>query len=164
MPWRGMEEWKYSRSILNLGNRRRRMVSCTPLPLYPRGNTHRCPLNEELDGPQNRCGLYGEEKNFCPCRELNPGRPARSLVTIPTDPSRFPLLIFILFLLLISNSRSSHNTSISSWPAFCRRGRQTCSSELCLWEEDRTWRKKQFSAIITRPAIINNYYNSVNVY
>jgi hypothetical protein len=31
-----MGEWRYSSNILDLGNRRRRVVSFTPLPLYPR--------------------------------------------------------------------------------------------------------------------------------
>jgi len=33
---------------------------------------------------QSRSGRVGEEKNSCPYRELNPGRPVRMLVTILT--------------------------------------------------------------------------------
>jgi hypothetical protein len=74
------------------------MISSTPLQLYPQGNGHRYSLKEGLDGPQNRRGTFGEEKNFCPFREINPGGPGRSLVTILTELSWFLLLIFILFL------------------------------------------------------------------
>jgi hypothetical protein len=43
-------------------------------------------------GP-SRSGRCGEEKNshHCPHRELNPGRPARSVITIVTEVSRLPM-------------------------------------------------------------------------
>jgi hypothetical protein len=55
-----------------------------PAALLP-GKDPRYPLHRRLDGPQSPYGRGGEEKNFCPCRELNPGRPARNLVTILTE-------------------------------------------------------------------------------
>jgi hypothetical protein len=30
---------------------------------------------DRLGGPQNRFGHAGEDKNFCPCSDSNPGRP-----------------------------------------------------------------------------------------
>jgi len=42
----------------------------------------RNPISRRLGGPQGQSGRGGEEKNSCPCWESNPGRPARSLVTI----------------------------------------------------------------------------------
>jgi hypothetical protein len=47
-------------------------------------------LDRKLGGPQNQYGLDAEEKNahHCPCRELNPGRLARSLNSRVTELSR----------------------------------------------------------------------------
>jgi hypothetical protein len=52
-------------------------------PLYPRGKSPRYPLDMRLDGTQRRSGRGGYEKEsrHCPCQKLNPGRPARSVVT-----------------------------------------------------------------------------------
>jgi hypothetical protein len=63
--------------ILNFGTTWRWVVSFTPRPLCPRYQSDR-----RLDGPHSWCGVSGEERKsrHCPCRELNPGRPARSLV------------------------------------------------------------------------------------
>jgi hypothetical protein len=47
-------------------------------------------LHRRLGGPQSRNGRSGEEKNFHSCRESNPGRPERSLVTILAELSRLP--------------------------------------------------------------------------
>jgi hypothetical protein len=40
------------------------VVSFTPLSLYPRGKSHRYPLDRRLGGPQSRSGLRGR-KNWC---------------------------------------------------------------------------------------------------
>jgi hypothetical protein len=40
------------------------VVSFTLLPLDPRENSCRYPLDRELDGPQGRSGRYGEDKNL----------------------------------------------------------------------------------------------------
>jgi hypothetical protein len=56
------------------------MVSFTLRPLYS--------LDRRLGEPQSRSGGGGEEKTPCPCRESNPGRPARSLVIILTKLTR----------------------------------------------------------------------------
>jgi hypothetical protein len=74
-------------SILNLNTRWRWVVSFTPRPLYLRGKSTRYPLVRRLGGSQSRSGRGGEEEksNNCPCRELNPNRPTRSLVSIQTE-------------------------------------------------------------------------------
>jgi hypothetical protein len=42
-------------------------------------------------GPRVGMEVVAErKKEFCPCRESNPGRPARSLVTILTELSQLP--------------------------------------------------------------------------
>jgi hypothetical protein len=73
--------------ILNLGTTWTWVVTFTPRPLYPRVESPRCPYDKKLGGRQNRYGRCGEEKKsyHCPSRELNTGRPARSLVTILTE-------------------------------------------------------------------------------
>jgi hypothetical protein len=66
------------------------VVSLTPRPLYPRGESTRCPLHERLGGPQSRSG-HGAEENSDPLQGIEPrssNRPARGLVTIPTEISR----------------------------------------------------------------------------
>jgi hypothetical protein len=71
------------------------MVIFTPQPLYLREKDPRCPLDKRLGAPENRSGCGGEVKfEHCPCRELNPGRPSHSLVSILTELS---LLTFIKF-------------------------------------------------------------------
>jgi hypothetical protein len=66
------EEGRYSSGILNLGPRRRGVVSFTPLPLYRRGNSPRYPLYRGLGGPQSRSEPYGGEKNILPLSGNNP--------------------------------------------------------------------------------------------
>jgi hypothetical protein len=58
-----------------------------PAALPPRKNP-RYPLDGRLDGPENRSGRGSEEKNSQPppgIEPYNPDRPARGLVTIPTE-------------------------------------------------------------------------------
>jgi hypothetical protein len=73
--------------IINLGTSWRCVVSFTPWSLYPRGKSPRYPSVRRVGRPQIRSGSGGEDKDLrhCPSRELNPGRPSRSLVTILTE-------------------------------------------------------------------------------
>jgi hypothetical protein len=67
--------------ILDLGTRRRWVVSFTPRLLHPQGNSPWYPLNRRLGGLQSRSGGGGEEKNSQPPPGIepdNPDRPARS--------------------------------------------------------------------------------------
>jgi hypothetical protein len=59
----------------------------------PPGKNPCCPLDRRLEGPQSWSGRGGEEKNshHCPCQELKPCGPARSLVTILTELPRWSL-------------------------------------------------------------------------
>jgi hypothetical protein len=69
--------------ILDLGTRRRWVVSFTPRRLYPRH-----PLERRLGGPQSRSERGGDEKNspHTPAIELpNHDRPARKPVAILTE-------------------------------------------------------------------------------
>jgi hypothetical protein len=63
--------------ILNLGTTWRWVFSFTSPSLYPR----------RLGGPQSQYGRGGEKNKsyHCPCWEMNPGRPTRSLVCILTE-------------------------------------------------------------------------------
>jgi hypothetical protein len=73
-----MEEWKYSRNIVNVGTRWSGVVSFTaPGPFYLQGNRPRYPLCTRLAGvgggrPQTRSSHYDEEKNFFPLPEIEP--------------------------------------------------------------------------------------------
>jgi hypothetical protein len=56
--------------ILDLGSRRRWVVSFTPRPLYPQGKNPWYPLDRRLGGLQSRSGRGGEEKNSQPLSGL----------------------------------------------------------------------------------------------
>jgi hypothetical protein len=58
--------------ILDLGTRRKWVVSFTPRPLYPQGKSPWYPLDRELGGPQSQFGHGGEEKNSQPHPALEP--------------------------------------------------------------------------------------------
>jgi hypothetical protein len=72
---------------INFDARLRLVVSFTPQPLYPLENSSRYPLDTRLGGLRRRSRRGGEESPS-PCRESNPGRRSRSLVTILTELSR----------------------------------------------------------------------------
>jgi hypothetical protein len=78
MPWGHMGEWRHSFTILDLGNSWRWVVSFTPRPLYSRGNRQSYPLDRRLSLDAV------EKRKIVPCRESNPGYPARR-------PSLYPL-------------------------------------------------------------------------
>jgi hypothetical protein len=75
-----MGEWMYSSTFLDLGTSWRWVVSFTPRPFYPLGNSPRYPLDRRLGGPHSWSGRRGEEKILTlPGLELRPlCRPARS--------------------------------------------------------------------------------------
>jgi hypothetical protein len=58
--------------IRDLGTRWRWVVSFTPRPLYPQGNSPWYPLDRSLGGPQSRSGRGGEEKNSQPLPGIEP--------------------------------------------------------------------------------------------
>jgi hypothetical protein len=58
--------------ILNLGTRRRLMVSFTHRPPYSQRKIPRYPPNKRLGGPQNKSGRGGEEKDSKPLPVLEP--------------------------------------------------------------------------------------------
>jgi hypothetical protein len=58
-----MGEWRYSSTILDIVTRWRWVVTFTPRPHYPRGESLRYPLSTRLSGLQGRSGRCGEESN-----------------------------------------------------------------------------------------------------
>jgi hypothetical protein len=72
-----MRKWRYSSTIFDLGTRWRWVVSLTPQSLYPRGKIPGTHGIRGWVGP--RAGLDDVERRniSCPCRDSNPGRPAR---------------------------------------------------------------------------------------
>jgi hypothetical protein len=73
--------------ILIFGTRWRWVVNFTTQPLCPRRKNRRHPLDMGLGGSQSRSERDGDEKesHYCPCRQLSPNRPARSLVSILSE-------------------------------------------------------------------------------
>jgi hypothetical protein len=73
--------------IYNLGTRRRRVISFMSRPLYPEVRSSGTHWTGGWVG--HRAGLDAVAKRkksrHCLCRELNPSRPARSLVSILTE-------------------------------------------------------------------------------
>jgi hypothetical protein len=87
------KNWSIAPHILNLGNRRRWVVSFMPRPFYPQGKERAPPPRTHWlgDWVGLRAGLdtaVVKRKNPCPYRESNPSRPGRSLVTILTEVPR----------------------------------------------------------------------------
>jgi hypothetical protein len=69
--------------------------------LYPQRKSTRHPSFRRISGPQSRSERDGKEKMpHCPCWELNPGRPAHSLVTLLTE---LPRLLIMKHTILKSN-------------------------------------------------------------
>jgi hypothetical protein len=67
------------------------VLSFTPLPLYPRGNSSHYPLYRRLGEPQSGSERYGEDKNLLMLLGIEPrllSRPARVLISIQTEQSR----------------------------------------------------------------------------
>jgi hypothetical protein len=80
-----MGECRYSSTILELGNRWRKVVSFMPQPLYHRGKSLRCPLARRL-GPV--AGLDAvKERNMLPYMESK-GPPRSWPVVITTELSQ----------------------------------------------------------------------------
>jgi hypothetical protein len=76
MPWRNMGEWRYRHALFHFATTSRwmRVVSSTPLPLYPRATP--CLFNRLLGGPHIRYGCCGEKENLAlPRIELLPSMP-----------------------------------------------------------------------------------------
>jgi hypothetical protein len=74
VPWRRMGKMRYSYIILDLCTRWRWVVAFTLLPLYPRREIPRYPLDRRLGGSQSRSG-----RRIFHCQESNPCRLAYSL-------------------------------------------------------------------------------------
>jgi hypothetical protein len=80
--------------ILNLCVRWSRVVSFTPRRLYSQGKAPGTNWIENLVGPKaGQDAVVDKESHHCLCRELNPDRLARSLVTILTE---LPLDLLII--------------------------------------------------------------------
>jgi hypothetical protein len=58
------------------------------LAALPLGKELPAPMDRKLGEPQSQFGCGGEEKNPCPCQELNLSCPACSLVAILTELSQ----------------------------------------------------------------------------
>jgi hypothetical protein len=96
---------------INLGIIWRWVESFKPRPLYSRGKNHGTHWTGGWGGgPCAGLDIMAKRRksNYCPCRELNPGRPARRLVSILTQVSRL-LLLFVL-----------QRFAKSSWYYYCK--------------------------------------------
>lgn len=88
-----------------------------------------------------RAGLDVLEKRFCHHRDLNPDRPARSIVAIPTELQHFPVArkrILSLRVSRVRNSRVTPRITIHhSGPSLDRRIKIVVQLEQ-FWEPYRT--------------------------
>ena len=78
----------YSSTHLNLGPRLMTMLSFELRQHYIQVTRTLYPLNMRFSGLQRRCGRLEEEKPLSPLpgiKSRSPGRPNRSLVTLPTE-------------------------------------------------------------------------------
>jgi hypothetical protein len=112
MPWRLMGDWSISPQF-SWPRHYIEVVSFMPRPLYPRGKNSRYPLDKEVGwAPEPVWMLWRREKSF-PCRESNPGYPARSY----PDSSRYigpPLIRNVSW--LISNAALRKLSHLCFWP------------------------------------------------
>jgi hypothetical protein len=76
MQLRHMGKWRYISTLLDLGTRRKCVVSFKPCCFIP-GKEPRYQWDRRLGGPQSQFGRCGE-RNILHWRKLIPGRPVRS--------------------------------------------------------------------------------------
>jgi hypothetical protein len=77
--------------VVNLGSRWRWLISTTPLPLYPQGNSRSTHCMGGWVGPRAGLDVMEKRKNLLPSQGIESrllGRPAHSIVAIPTELSR----------------------------------------------------------------------------
>jgi hypothetical protein len=74
-----MGEWRYSSTILDLGNRWMRVVKFTPGPLNPGDRATGTQWIGGWVGHTAGLDLMEEREISFPCRKSKPGRPFRSL-------------------------------------------------------------------------------------
>jgi hypothetical protein len=67
---------------MDLGTRRRRVMSLTLRSLYSRGKRPRYPFDRRLGRSQNLRGRCEEETNPCRCRELNRRTPETGIYAV----------------------------------------------------------------------------------
>lgn len=70
--------------IHNRGTGWRWVASFTSRPLYSRSRTSG-PTKQETVWAPDQVGRLCKTKISSPCRDMNPGRPGRSLLTVPTE-------------------------------------------------------------------------------
>jgi hypothetical protein len=81
-----MEDWcDKSRTMLNLGDRRKWLIIFTARPLYSSypGRRKIQPLGRRLDGPHSQSGRDSIETNTCPFRESNSSCPITYVLGYP---------------------------------------------------------------------------------
>jgi hypothetical protein len=89
--------------ILDLGTRRRSVLSFTPRPLHSQGKSPWYSLDRRLDGPQSRSGRSAEEKNSHSPPGIEPQNHDR--------PARNPALYGLSFHGSYGNHHCFYNTS-----------------------------------------------------
>jgi hypothetical protein len=104
MPWGRMGDFRYISTILDLGTRRRWVISFTSRPLCLQGKSPPIPTcTKKLSVLQSRRGRCGAQKNIIPFPGIEPGRSAHKTVYIPTVLARLPYYKCISFSELINN-------------------------------------------------------------
>jgi hypothetical protein len=113
---------------VEVGTKLRWVVNFTSRPLYLRGKSPFTNRTGGWVGPRAGLDVTEKRKISFPCRESNPGRPACSLVAIPTELSR--LLTYTYDPRVMIDS-CTHVTAFS-----CRDMLQTSYFSVCPWQPD----------------------------
>jgi hypothetical protein len=103
MPWRGVGEWRYSCTILDLSTRWRGVVSFTSRPLYLWGKSPWYSLDGRLGGPQTQCQRCEVEKNLLPLPGIKPW---------PSSPLLYSLSYSKIFVQISNSNKNSRHVNV----------------------------------------------------
>jgi hypothetical protein len=144
MLWRVMEDGGIAPPFLTSAVVGGERSASRPGRCIPKQRAPRYTLDMGLGGLQNRSERYGQEKkSLMPLRESSPGRPARSLVAIPTELSR-----------LLRSAKERTNTFIESY----------CMAVLTYGAETWTWGEAHVSRpTVTKIAVWGYVYGVVDM-
>jgi hypothetical protein len=126
-----MWEWRYSSTILDFGTRWRWMISFTPRPLITGERAAGTNWIWGWMGPQSRSIRCEEETNFCPYRQSNSGRPAR---TTSLYRLRYPGFLFLYVAILNVEQYVMVKCSVNSLKVIRIKGQSDSVLSASVWK------------------------------